>query len=71
MDCCRVWESYADSDDRRGRKPGPERALPIYMVDNAGGGRDNRTVAAVTTSPIAPEQLEIPVAAPLVWGAAV
>ena len=54
VDRCRVWESHADSDNRKGRRPGPERALPIYMVDDAGGGRDDQPVAAVTTSPTAP-----------------
>ena len=50
VDCCRVWESHADLDNRRGGRPGPERALPIYTVDDVGGGRDDRTMAAVTTS---------------------
>ena len=60
VDRCRVWESHTDSDNRRGRGPGPERALPIYMLDE-GGGRDDRAVAAVAavaTSPTTPEQLE-------------
>ena len=56
VDRCRVWESHADSDNRRGGRPGPERALPIYMVDDVSGGRDDRTMAAVTTLPTAPEQ---------------
>ena len=55
IDRCRVWESQADSDTH---KPGPERALPIYTVDDAGGGRDDRMVAGFTTSPTAPDQLE-------------
>ena len=42
---CRVWESHADSDNRRGSRPGPERALPIFMADDVGGGRDDQTVA--------------------------
>ena len=58
VDHCRVWESHADSDNRRGSRPGPERALPIYMVDDVGSGTDDRTVAAVTTSPTAPEQFK-------------
>ena len=58
VDRCRVWESPADSDNRRFSKPGPERALPIYTVDDVGGGKDDRLVAAVTTSPTAPDQLE-------------
>ena len=43
---------------RRFSKPGPERAQPIYTVDDPGCGRDDRMVAAVTTSPTAPDQLE-------------
>ena len=58
IDRCRVWESHADSDARRFSKPCPERALPIYTVDDPGCGRDDRMVAAVTTSPTAPDQLE-------------
>ena len=58
MDRCRVWESHADSDNQRVGRPGAERALSIYMVDDVGGGRDDRIVAAVTTSPTAPDQLE-------------
>ena len=30
---CRVWESHTDTEARRFSKPGPERALPIYTVD--------------------------------------
>ena len=55
VDRCRVWESHADSDYRKGRRHGPERALHIYMV---GDGWDDQPVAAVTTSPTAPKQLE-------------
>ena len=54
-----MWESHADSGDKKGRRNEPERAIPIYMVDDAGDGRDDQPVAAVTTSPTAvPEQLE-------------
>ena len=54
VDRCRLWESHADSDSRRFGRPGPERALPIYTVDDEGGGSDDRVVVAVTTSPTAP-----------------
>ena len=37
VDRCRVWESHADLDDRRGRRHEPERVLPIYMVDDSVG----------------------------------
>ena len=35
-----MWQSYADSDNRRVGSAGPERALPIYTVNDAdwGGG---------------------------------
>ena len=56
VDRCR--ESHADSDARRFSKPGPERALPIYTVDDPGRETDDRMVADVTTSPMAPDQVE-------------
>ena len=59
IDRCQVWESHADSDARKFSRPGPERALPVYTVDDPGCGRDDRMVAAITTSPTAPDQLEI------------
>ena len=49
---------HADSDARRLSKPGPDRALPIYMVNESGCGTDDWIVAAVTTSQTAPYQLE-------------
>ena len=58
VDRCRVWESHADSDNRRFGRRGPERALPIYNMDDVGGGRVGRVMAAVSTSPTAPDQLE-------------
>ena len=38
VDRCRVWESHADSDNRRVGRPVPERVLPIYTVSDADGG---------------------------------
>ena len=38
MDCCRVRETHADSVDKMGQRPRPEWALPLYMVDDVGGG---------------------------------
>ena len=58
VDRCRVWESHADSVDKRGREPRPERVLPIYMVDDEGEAVNDLPVAAVTASPTAPELLE-------------
>ena len=59
VDRCRVWESHADTEARRFSKPGQERALPIYTVDEPGCGLDDWMVAAVTVSPAVPDQLEI------------
>ena len=53
-----MWESHANSDARMFSKPGPDRALPIYTVDEPGWGTDDQMVAAVTTSPTTPDQLE-------------
>ena len=58
VDRCWVWESHADTEARRFRKPGPERALPIYTVDEPGRGTDDQMVAAVTLPPAAPDPLE-------------
>ena len=58
VDRCRVWASHADSDTRRFSKPGTERALPIFTVDEPGCGRDDGMVAHDSTSPTAPDQLE-------------
>ena len=35
VDRCWVWESHADTDNRRVSKPGTKRALPIDTVDDA------------------------------------
>ena len=58
VDCCRVWESPADSDTQSFSKPGPDRTLPIYTVDASSCGMDDRVVAADTTTQPAPDQLE-------------
>ena len=58
VDCCRVWESHADTEARRFSKPRPERVLPIYTVEEPGCGLDDRMVAAVTVPPAIPEQME-------------
>ena len=57
-DRCRVWESHADTEARRFSKPGPERAVPIYAVDEPGCGVEDRMVSAVTIPPMAPDPLE-------------
>ena len=49
-----------DTEARRFSKPGPERALPIYTIDEPGCGLDDRMVAAVTIPPVMPDQLETP-----------
>ena len=62
VDRCRVWESHADTDVRRIVKPGLERALPVYTVDEPGGGGGgvlaDQMVATVTASPVGPDGLE-------------
>ena len=58
VDSSRVWESHADSNNRRVGRPVPERALPIYTVNDADGGGVGRVATAVTTSPTVPDQLE-------------
>ena len=32
VDRCRMWESHADSDNRRVSKPGPDPTFPTYVV---------------------------------------
>ena len=58
VDRCRVWESHADTEARRFSKLGPERALPIYTVDEPGCELDNRMLAAVSIPLAVPDQLE-------------
>ena len=48
VDHSRVRESHADTEARRFSKLGPESALPIYTVEEPGGGLDDRMVASVT-----------------------
>ena len=58
VDRCWVWESHADSDNRRVGRPVPEKALPIYTVSDANGGGVGRVATAVPASPTRPDQLE-------------
>ena len=58
VDRCRVWESHADTEARRFSKPGPERALPIYTVNEPGCGLDDRMVVTVTVPSVVLDQLE-------------
>ena len=42
VDRCRVWESHADSDNRKGRRHGPERAyLYIWWMMRVVAGMTN------------------------------
>ena len=50
VDCCRVWESHADTKAWRFGKPVPERVLPTYTVDEPGRGTADQMVAAVTVT---------------------
>ena len=58
VDRCRVWESHADSAEKRERGPRPGRALPTYALDDVGEVQDDLPVAAVTASPTVSELLE-------------
>ena len=58
VDFCRVWESHADTGAWRIVKPGPERTLPVYTMDEPGCGLDDRMVVAVTIPPVVPDHLE-------------
>ena len=58
VDRCLVWESHADSDNRRVGRPVPERALPIYTVNNANGGGVGRVAMVAPVLQTGPDQLE-------------
>ena len=58
VDRCRVWESHADLNIWILSRPGPDRTLPIYMVDALSEAVDDRVVAAVATTQPKPDQLE-------------
>ena len=47
FDRCRVWESHADMDARRIMKPTPERARPVYTVNEPACMPADQVVAAV------------------------
>ena len=53
-----MWESHVDADIRRFSKPGPDSALPAYMVNDSRCRMDDQMVVAVTTSLSPPDQLE-------------
>ena len=48
IDRCRVWKSHADTGAWRIVKTGPQRALPVYTVDEPGCVLADRMVAAIT-----------------------
>ena len=58
VDHCRVWESHADTGAQRIVKPGPERSLPLYTVDEPRGMLADRMVAAVTVPPVGPDGID-------------
>ena len=58
VDRCRLWESHADTGARRIVKPSPERALPVYTVDELACVLADRVVAAVSAPPVGPGDLE-------------
>ena len=58
VDRCWVWESHADSDNRWVGRPVPERALPIYTVNDANGGGVGWVATVAPVSHTGPDQLE-------------
>ena len=58
VDRSQVWESHADTEVWRFGKPGTERVLPTYTVDELGRGMADRMVASVTVTLAAPSLLE-------------
>ena len=57
---CRVWESHADTDDRRVVKLTLERAQPVYAVSESTLGPTEQVVAAVTGPSVRLADLETP-----------
>ena len=51
-----MWESHSDTGVWRIVRPGPERALPVYTVDDP--GLADRMVAAVAAPPVGSDGLE-------------
>ena len=58
VDRCRVWESHADTGIRRIVNPVPERALPVYTMDEPAYVPADRVVATVAALPAGPSNLE-------------
>ena len=58
VDRCRVWESHADPEIRRVRKPGPEPIYPAYVVGDSDKVVEEIRVAAVTKPKSPPDQVE-------------
>ena len=59
VDRCRVWESHADMEDRRGWYPSLRRSLPAYTINDRGGRGDDLTGATNDITPEAQELLEL------------
>ena len=57
--CCRVWVSHTDTGVLRVVQPVPDRALPVYTVDEPVGIPANRVVVAATTPALESENLKI------------
>ena len=58
VDRCRVWESHADADGRRIVKPTPERARPLYTVNEPACMLADQVMAAVTMPSVGLGDLE-------------
>ena len=50
VDRCRVWECHTDTGARIIVKPGPERAIPVYTMDELGSVLADQKVVAVAAS---------------------
>ena len=57
VDRCRVWESHTDTGIWRIVKPTPERALPVYTVDEPVCMPADWVVTAVMAPPVGLERL--------------
>ena len=54
-----MWESHADTGARRIVKPGSERALPVFTIDEPECVLADRMVAAITAPPVGMDNLEV------------
>ena len=58
VDRCRVWESHAEFEDRRGWYPSPDRSRPVYTINDGGNTGDDLQGVADDMTPEAKDMLE-------------